>query len=197
MRRFIIRRIIQALLLSFPSYHINHEEAALDVFRDAGAEVETVVPRKLSISPCLSCNACFENGACVQQDQMQDLYVRFCEVDHVVVASPIYFTALPGHFKVMIDRFQCFWARTYLLGTPPEPRRTGMFLCIGAMGRERYYRSCLTTVKTWLSVLNMACPVSRFFPDLDARDDIETHGEYLDEARRAAEELLAYRLPQD
>ncbi len=169
-------------------------EAALDVFREGGAQVETVVPRRLSISPCLSCNACFEDGVCVQHDPMQDLYGRFCDVDHIVVASPIYFTALPGHFKVMIDRFQCFWARTYLLGKPPKPRRTGMFLCVGAMDRERYYRSCLTTVRTWLSVLNVACPVSRFFPGLDAREDIERHPEYLQQARKAAEELLAYRL---
>jgi multimeric flavodoxin WrbA len=165
-------------------------EAALDVFREKGAETETVFPRQLDISPCLSCNACFSEGVCVQRDDMQELYVRVCEVDHIVVASPIYFTALPGHFKVMIDRFQCFWARPYKLGRPPTPRRTGMFLCVGAMHRERYYKSCRTTVKTWLSVLNMGCPVSRFFPGLDDRHDVRERPAYLEEARRAAEELL-------
>ncbi len=167
-------------------------EAALEVFREAGAEVETIVPRELAISPCLSCNACFETGVCVQHDPMSELYEDFCTAEHLVVASPIYFTSVPGHFKVMIDRFQCFWARTYRLGSPPEPRRSGMFLCVGAMDRERYYQSCLTIVKTWMSVLNVACPVSRFFPGLDAKDDIEEHPEYLEEARRAAEELRAY-----
>jgi len=133
-----------------------------------------------------------ETGVCVQQDEMQALYPRFCEAKRIVVASPIYFTALPGSFKVMIDRFQCLWARTYLLADPPEPRRAGMFLCAGAMRRERYYRSCLTTVKTWFSALNVACPVSRFFPGLDGADDIERRPDYLREARDAAGELLRF-----
>ncbi len=166
-------------------------EAALDVFHERGASVETLVARDLDVSPCLSCNACFEAGVCIQQDAMQDLYVRFSEADHVVVASPIYFTSLPGHLKVMIDRFQCFWARTYLLRDPPLPRRSGMFLCVGAMDRDRYYRSSLTIVRTWMAALNMSCDVSRFFPGLDAEDDIREHPEYLAEARRASEELLS------
>lgn len=165
-------------------------DAALEVCREEGAQVERVVPRDLSISPCMSCNACFKTGACIQHDAMKDLYPRFCEADHIVVASPIYFTALPGHFKVLIDRFQCFWARTYLLEDKPEPRRSGLFLCAGAMHRERYYQSCLTTVKTWLSVLNVGCSLARFFPGLDERGDVEDHPEYLEGARELARELL-------
>lgn len=166
-------------------------ESALAVFRERGAQVETIVPRDLAVSPCLSCGGCWDTGQCVQQDVMQELYVRFSEVDHVVVASPIYFTSLPGHFKVLIDRFQCFWMRTYGLGRPPQPRRTGMFLCVGAMDRERYYRGALSIVKTWMWTLNMGCPVSRFYPGLDAKDDIRKHPEYLEDARQAALRLIA------
>ncbi len=166
-------------------------ESALDVLRERGVKVETIIPRDLAISPCLSCNGCWDTGVCVQRDAMQELYVRFCEVDHVVVASPIYFTSLPGHFKVLIDRFQCFWARTYRLGRPPQPRRTGMFLCVGAMDRERYYGCARTIVKAWMSTLNMGCPVTRFYPGVDAKDDLVcNHPEYLEDARRAALELL-------
>lgn len=166
-------------------------ESALAVFRERGAQVETIVPRDLAVSPCLSCGGCWDTGQCVQQDVMQELYVRFSEVDHVVVASPIYFTSLPGHFKVLIDRFQCFWVRSCRLGRPPQPRRTGMFLCVGAMDRERYYRGALSIVKTWMWTLNMGCPVSRFYPGLDAKDDIRKHPEYLEDARRAALRLVA------
>lgn len=165
-------------------------EAAIEVFEEQGAEVQTIIPRQLTVSPCLSCNACFETGACIQHDEMEELYPRFCEADHVVVASPVYFTSLPGHFKVFIDRFQCFWARKYVLDTAPEPKRTGMFLCVGAMDRERYYNCCLTTVKTWMHVLNIKCNVNRFFPDLDEKDDIDERPRYLEQARQAAAELL-------
>jgi len=166
-------------------------EAALDVLRDRGAAVQTIIPCELSISPCRSCNGCWDTGVCVQHDAMDDLYVRFSEADHVVVASPLYFTSLPGHFKVLIDRFQCFWVRTYRLGEPPQPRRTGVFLCVGAMDRERYYTGALTIVKTWMAALNMGCGVSRFYPGVDAKSDlVENHPEYLEDARRAARELM-------
>jgi multimeric flavodoxin WrbA len=165
-------------------------ERALEPFREAGHTVEKLIPYELSITPCRSCHGCWNTGQCVVHDAMKELYVRFCEVDHVAVASPIYFTALPGHFKVLIDRFQCFWARTYLLEDKPEPRRSGLFLCAGAMHRERYYQSCLTTVKSWLSVLNVGCSLARFFPGLDERRDVEDHPEYLEGARELARELL-------
>ena len=165
-------------------------EAALDVFRERGDAVQVVYPRQLSISPCLSCNACFKTGVCVQHDDLTHLYGRFCEADHVVVASPVYFTNVPGHFKVMIDRFQCFWARTYLLRRPPHPRRNGMFLAVGAMDRERYYRCTATVVKTWLSTLNIGCPVIRVYKGLDEPTDILRRPELLDDARAAARELI-------
>jgi len=119
------------------------------------AEVQTIAPYGLPITPCRSCNGCWKTGRCVVKDEMQDLYPQFCEADHIVVASPIYFTSLPGHFKVLIDRFQCFWVRTFLLKDPLKPRRTGMFLCVGAMDRNRYYEGALTIIRTWMLVLNM------------------------------------------
>lgn len=154
-------------------------------------EVQKIVPREMSITPCRSCNACWETGQCVVHDEMQDMYTRFCEADHIVMAAPIYFTSLPGHAKVFIDRFQCFWVRTYRLGEPPQPRRTGAFFCIGAMDRPRYYEPTATIVKTWLSTLNVTCPVSRFYPELDDKDDIQERDDYLEDARRAGEELIA------
>jgi len=169
-------------------------DAALDVMRERGAEVSVIYPCRLAVTPCRSCNGCWDTGACVVQDAMQELYPQFDAADHVVVASPLYFASLPGHFKVLIDRFQPYWVRTYRLKQPPQPRRRGMFLCVGAMDRERDYRPTLTIVKTWLSCLNMGCPVSRFYGGVDARDDLVTgRAEYLADARAAAEELLAGR----
>jgi len=156
----------------------------------ADVEVETIIPCELSITPCRSCNGCWNTGRCVVEDGMQEVYGKFTAAHHVVLASPIYFTSLPGHLKVMIDRFQCFWALTYRLGRPPQPRRTGMFLCVGAMQRERYFQGALTIVKTWLSTLNVACPVSRFYSGVDAVGDVLQRRDYLDDAFRAGAELM-------
>ncbi len=165
-------------------------DAAVEVLRESGAEVETIVARSLDIRPCYGCDGCWETGRCVVQDGMQDLYPRFAEVDHVVVAAPIYFTSIPGHLKVLIDRFQCKWVSTFLLKRRPEPQRTGMLIMVGAMDRERYFNCSATVVKSWMATLNMKCPVTRFYAGLDERDAVQSHPEHLDDVRAAARELL-------
>ena len=164
--------------------------AALELLRERGAEVETIVPRQLDIRPCAACGGCWDTGVCVVKDGMQDLYRRFIEADHLVVASPLYFASVPGHLKVLIDRFQCYWVRTFRLHDPPQPRRTGMFLAVGAMDRERYYRCAGSVVKSWMATLNVKCTVTRHYTGLDARDDVTGRPEMIEDARRAAEELL-------
>ena len=166
-------------------------EAALDAMRERGATVETIVPRRLEIKPCFSCDGCWDTGKCVVKDALQDMYPRFVQADHIVVAAPLYFTSLPGHCKVLIDRFQCFWVRTFRLKSPPEPRRRGMLLCVSAEENERYYKSTRTIIRSWMASLNMKCAVERFYPGVDAKDDLVTnHPEFLDDARQAAAELL-------
>jgi multimeric flavodoxin WrbA len=165
-------------------------EAALEVFRQRGEKVQVVYPMQLTISPCLSCNACFKTGACIQHDEMGPLYERFLEADRIVVATPVYFTNVPGHFKVMIDRFQCFYARTYLEGNPPRPRGLAMALIVGAMHRRRYYDATATVIKSWLAHLNVRTPVVRYYMRLDGPKDVLEHPEMLDDARAAARELI-------
>ncbi len=151
--------------------------------------IETITPAELNITPCRSCHGCWDTGQCVINDTMQHVYRQCLQSRHIVVSAPVYFTSLPGHLKVFIDRFQCFWARTYRLANPPEPRRYGMFFCIGAMDRKDFFDSSALIVKTWMSTLNMKCRVARFYPGLDAPKDIEKHGDYLEDAARATREF--------
>jgi hypothetical protein len=59
------------------------------------------------------------------------------------------------------------------------------------MDRERYFENTLTIVKTWMSTLNVSCGVSRFYPGVDAADDILERDDYLEDARAAGRELLS------
>ena len=161
------------------------------------AEIETLTAYGLPITACRSCNGCWNTGTCVVQDAMQDLYAKFYAADHVVLAAPIYMASLPGHLKVLIDRFQCSWVRTFRLGNPPQPRRTGMFLCVGAMDREKYYRNALSIVRAWMAMLNMGCEVSRFYPGLDERKAVRARDNYLQDAREAGVKLMRLSRPAD
>ena len=71
-------------------------EAALEVFRERGDRVEIIYPKKLTVSPCLSCNACFKTGACIQHDEMGPIYQSFLTADRIVVATPSTSPACPA-----------------------------------------------------------------------------------------------------
>ena len=163
---------------------------ALEPFKDAGHEVQWVIPQQFQFAPCRSCHGCWETGRCVIDDQMQGLYTDFCEAEHIIVAAPTYFTSLPGRLKMLIDRFQCFWVRTYRLGEPPTPRRTAMFMSVAAMEPEKYFTCCSRTIRTWLSTLNAETAIQKHYTGLDSKDDIDERQDYLDDARRAGQELL-------
>lgn len=72
----------------------------------AGAEVETIIVRKLQISPCQGDLACWVKtpGCCFQNDDMQMLYPKLQQADIWVLATPVYLDGLPGQLKNLIDR---------------------------------------------------------------------------------------------
>ena len=56
---------------------------------------------KKKIAGCLACEYCHTkgNGACVQKDDMQEVYSLLGEADMLVIASPIYYHGVSGQLK--------------------------------------------------------------------------------------------------
>ena len=81
----------------------------------AGAETEVVRLRELSFESCRHCRGCEATGRCVVQDDMQQVYAKLREAQHLVLASPIQFSGVSGETKALIDRVQCCWVEKYRL----------------------------------------------------------------------------------
>ena len=62
----------------------------------AGHEVTLVAVAKKKIAGCLACEYCHTkgNGACIQKDDMQELYPLMNEAEVLVLAAPIYYFTL-------------------------------------------------------------------------------------------------------
>jgi multimeric flavodoxin WrbA len=82
----------------------------LEGMREAGAEVELFYTKRLDINPCLGCFGCWIKtpGKCVQKDDMQTLLDKLREADVWVLATPVYFDAVSGPLKNVIDRMTPF-----------------------------------------------------------------------------------------
>lgn len=95
----------------------------------AGHQVAVFRVCRMNIRGCLACEYCHGEGqgACVQQDDMQQIYARLQETDLLVLASPIYYHNISGQLKCVIDRF---YSALYP-AAPERLKKVAMFLASG------------------------------------------------------------------
>ncbi|MBQ9048631.1 MAG: flavodoxin family protein [Solobacterium sp.] len=72
-----------------------------------GHQVKEFHVCRMSIKGCLACEYCHGqgHGACVQKDDMQQIYAELKDAEMLVIASPIYYHGISGQLKCVIDRF--------------------------------------------------------------------------------------------
>lgn len=72
----------------------------------AGHEVTLCNVSHKKIAGCLACEYCHGKGqgACIQKDDMQELYPLMAEADVLVLASPIYYFTLNAQIQAAIQR---------------------------------------------------------------------------------------------
>ena len=75
----------------------------------AGHDVTLVNVSKKKIAGCLACEYCHGkgNGACVQKDDMQELYPLMAETEALILASSIYYFTLNAQIRAPIQRMYC------------------------------------------------------------------------------------------
>ena len=72
---------------------------------DAGNEAEKIFIRDKNINYCLACGTCYaKKQPCVHNDDMPDIMEKMISADVIVMATPVYFYAMSGQMKVLIDR---------------------------------------------------------------------------------------------
>jgi len=75
----------------------------------AGHNVTLVNVARKKIAGCLACEYCHTkgNGACIQKDDMQELYPLMAEAEVLVLAAPIYYFTLCAQMQAPIQRMYC------------------------------------------------------------------------------------------
>ncbi len=75
----------------------------------AGHNVTLVNVARKKIAGCLACEYCHTkgNGACIQKDDMQELYPLMAEAEVLVLAAPIYYFTMCAQIQAPIQRMYC------------------------------------------------------------------------------------------
>lgn len=71
---------------------------------DAGHQVEKIRLSEKKINYCQGCGACSQTHKCFQQDDMTEILDKMVNADVIVMATPVYFYAMDGQMKTLIDR---------------------------------------------------------------------------------------------
>jgi multimeric flavodoxin WrbA len=167
-------------------------DKALEGAKEAGAEVEKVLVSKLKISPCLETYACRKDGNCSIKDDMQLLYKKLLEADHIVFASPIFFYGITSQAKAIIDRCQALWVRKHELGMGEDTRmRRGVFISVGATRGKRLFDGAVLTVKYFFDAIGVKYSGDLLVRGIDDKGQIEEHPTALQDAFRLGQELVS------
>lgn len=132
-------------------------DQALSGAASAGAVIEKIVLNELCMKACQNCGGCSKTGVCVIKDDMRKLYRKVSESDGLIVASPIYFGSLSAQTKIMIDRFQSYWVRKYILKKQLSKKkdRKGVFLSVAGSDKKSFFNNAESIVKILFIVLNI------------------------------------------
>ena len=74
------------------------------VFEEEGVEVDEVFVGVKDIRGCVACGHCFEAGACVFDDLVNEIAPRFEQADGLVVGSPVYYASANASVIALLDR---------------------------------------------------------------------------------------------
>lgn len=89
-----------------------------------------------AVQPCVDCRSCMKTAGCCIQDAMQTIYADIQAADHIVIASPVYFSELSGALLAMLSRLQMYYAARRFLHTEliDRPKTGAILLCGGGDG---------------------------------------------------------------
>lgn len=103
----------------------------LEAMGEKAGETEIIDCYRTEVKPCMDCRYCWKHRECSIKDGMQKIYDKVDEADNIIIAAPVYFNSLPGKMKVLIDRFQMFWASEIRGDKPEQLSKQGAGLIVG------------------------------------------------------------------
>lgn len=126
----------KVLILSASPRKGGNSDLLCDAFaqgaKESGHTVEKIYVQDQKIGHCMACYGCRGKGVCVQKDDMTVILDKMVAADIIVLATPVYFYAMDGQLKTLIDRTLPRYTeiRDITRLTQVFARGTAVFLCL-------------------------------------------------------------------
>lgn len=166
---------------------------AVNGARNFGANVDEIVLRDLTLSPCFEIYGCKEAGECRIKDDFQMVRDKVLASHGLMIASPVFFYTVSAHLKILMDRFQSLWVKKYWVDKIPREQqkiiRKGLLIGVGATKGKKLFDGILLTTRYFFDVLDTELWKSLLYRGLDFEGDVLRFPEYLEEAYETGREF--------
>lgn len=81
--------------------------------KENGNEVEKLSLVGKELQFCRGCLICQKTGKCIIKDDANEIAEKVKNADVVVFATPVYYYAMSGQMKTLIDRMNCLFSSDY------------------------------------------------------------------------------------
>ena len=164
-------------------------DRALKGAEDAGCIVEKILVTNLDFQACEEMLFCKDHDTCIIDDDMQQLYPKFKEMDGLIIATPVMTMGIPGKLKSMMDRFQVFFMAKYMRKKPfiskeRRKERRGLFICISGMKIPDVFVGVKLTVMAFFDIIDCQYSDELLISDMDTIRDVSGHPDLLEAAYR-------------
>ena len=167
------------------------KEELIDIYPNSSYDI--IWAYDLNIKPCISCGYCDKKGTCYINDDMNKVYSLVEESDLINFVTPIYFGSLTGQLKILIDRFQPFYASKYILDNPRLPENNNKkvsLIVVAGMSKKRFFENAKEIIDVFCINLNIPLTGSLFFTEVDYAGEILKNREYMDNKVSELAQLL-------
>jgi len=167
-------------------------QEALAAAEEVGAKIELVHIADLDFQFCQSCFQCRELGACVLNDNLEDLLEKIEDADGLILGTPVYGHHLPGQLKALFDRLNSVSMLvcpkgngiTEIISRLPKKRRNGLSIAVCGAPIEEMANPSLTFLEGFLAIHGNGGILKRLpAPGLSAIGEVKNNEELLGKAR--------------
>ncbi|MCL2137112.1 MAG: NAD(P)H-dependent oxidoreductase [Coriobacteriia bacterium] len=168
----------------------------------AGAITHHFYLHNKHIDPCVGCGSCDKDGVCILTKRTvngkpADDYLELTEVldrvDAVGIIAPLYFAGPTSQFKALMDRFQPYYVRRYLLGQPVKPKRPAQLYIMGSGGDPHGHEALVITTRSAFNVAGFSLEKIHDFVGFLSDRDAKALYAQLDDDAPATTELVRLR----
>jgi len=157
--------------------------------RDAGCTVDLITVTDLDFQGCQEMFFCRNHETCILDDDMQQVYPKFKEMDGLILATPVMTMGIPGTLKAFMDRFQVFFMAKYqrhqsFIPKDRKPVRAGLFICISGMNIPEVFVGPKLTARAFFDIIDCRYQDELLINGMDGILDIATRPDLLDAAYR-------------